>query len=176
MEMISRLLLTYLTNSLWIICIIAGIATVCSKLLRRSRSIYLHVMWVAALGIASFLPLVSLLHANSDSGAATPLVLAGGQRLSSEAVPTAAPPQKLRFYLWHRSKSLPLTPFLTWVLVAGYATFVSYRGARLGWAWKQTNRIRYAAISRPLPEHLLAVAGQSFGALRLSPAAIVYSS
>ena len=176
MEMISRLLLTYLTNSLWIICIIAGIATVCSKLLRRAPSIYMHVMWVAALGIASFLPLVSLLHANSDSGAVTPLVQAGGQHLSSEAVPTAAPPQKFRLYWWHRSKSLPLTPFLTWVLVAGYAIFVSYRGARLGWAWKQTNRIRYAASSRPLPENLLAVAGQCFGALRVSPVAILYSS
>ncbi len=176
MEMISRLLLTYLTNSLWIICIIAGIATVCSKLLRRAPSIYMHVMWVAALVIASFLPLVSLLHANSNSGAMTPLVQAGGQHLSSEAVPTAAPPQKLRFYWWHRSKSLPLTPFLTWVLVAGYAIFVCYRGARLGWAWKQTNRIRRAACSRPLPENLLAVAGQCFGALRVSPVAILYSS
>src|SRR5579859_4471302 len=107
MEMISRLLLTYLANSLWILCIVAAVATVCSKLLRRASSTYMHVMWVVALVIASFLPLLSLLHASRDSGAATPLARGEYQRLPSEAVPTAALPQKFRFYWRHHSKSLP---------------------------------------------------------------------
>lgn len=177
MAMMSRLLLTYLANSLWMTCITTGTAIVFSKLLRRAPATYTHMMWVAALVITSFLPLASLPDANHDHDAATALTqAAGNQSLSSKAAPMAGLPQKSKFSWQHLTRSFPLTPFLSWALAACYTTFVFYRGARLGWAWKQTSKIRCAACPHPLPENLAAVTARCFALLRVRPVDILFSS
>jgi len=60
MSGISELLTTLLFNSFWQIPLVALVAFVCSKLLRRAPSVYRHIVWVAALGLCLGLPIATM--------------------------------------------------------------------------------------------------------------------
>ncbi|MFZ1129542.1 MAG: hypothetical protein WAN38_02160, partial [Terriglobales bacterium] len=64
MEWISRMVVTFLIDSMVQVVVIAGLALVCSWALRRAAARYQHVLWVAALLLSSLLPVWSLKSAN----------------------------------------------------------------------------------------------------------------
>ena len=61
----GELLTTFLVNSLWQIPLIAVTAALCSRVMRSVRSVYRHLVWVAALGLCICLPIRSLWNFNS---------------------------------------------------------------------------------------------------------------
>ena len=61
----GELLTTFLVNSLWQIPLIAVTAALCSRVMRSVRSVYRHLVWVAALGLCICLPIKSLWNFNS---------------------------------------------------------------------------------------------------------------
>src|SRR5882724_7519173 len=59
METISRGVLTFLLNSLWQIPLIAVVAALACRFMRKSPASHRHAVWVAALLAAILLPLAS---------------------------------------------------------------------------------------------------------------------
>ena len=60
MNPINQLVVTYVTNALWMTCVIAAATSLLSLTLRRCPSAYRHALWVAALLLAMLLPFASL--------------------------------------------------------------------------------------------------------------------
>ena len=60
MNPISQIVVTYVTNALWMTCVIAAATSLLSRGLRRCPSSYRHALWVAALLLAVLLPFASL--------------------------------------------------------------------------------------------------------------------
>jgi BlaR1 peptidase M56 len=53
-------LLTYAANALWMTCVVAALSGCIVRLIRRTPSAYLHVVWVAALVLSLLLPLAGM--------------------------------------------------------------------------------------------------------------------
>src|SRR5580698_10238567 len=77
MNPISEMTVTYLTNALWMTCIIAAVTVLLSRALRRGPSSHRHAFWVAALLLTVLLPFASLRFSRNND------------KLSSESVAAA---------------------------------------------------------------------------------------
>lgn len=170
---ISQLLITFLVNSVWQVLLVAAIAALCSRLMRRTPSACRHVVWVAALGLCFGLPLMSLW---SFGGA-----LGSLNRISSplKASDSGSPGgqselahKRFSFLSPRHHRPVSFAPFVTWVLVGCYAGFVVYRAARIGWSLRCTLNFRDACDSRDLPVPLCAIAHRYAQAYRLQNIAI----
>jgi|SRR5438552_11240092 len=60
MNPISEIVVTYVTNALWMTCVITAVTVLLSRALRRGPSSHRHALWVAALLLAVLLPFASL--------------------------------------------------------------------------------------------------------------------
>ncbi len=158
MDPISRLLLTYLANSIWMVAVIAGIAALLAKLLRRTPSAYRHLLWVTALVLAVLLPFASIWRVGTERRVSlTPSQLAGASSLP-ESVSQDVSGDTFWSRMKHRQRSILLAPLLIGILCSGYLGFVVYRGMRLWWAWRQTQRVLRAAFEHPVSLEMEAVA------------------
>ena len=60
MNPINEIVVTYVTNALWMTCIIVAVTVLLSRALRRGPSSHRHALWVAALLLTVLLPFTSL--------------------------------------------------------------------------------------------------------------------
>jgi TonB family protein len=163
MRPISQMLLTLLLNACWQSVLIAAIASACSWLLRKASARYRHFLWVAVLGIAFGLPLLtySQFLNRALAFAATRQVTArqttnltsldGALRSSeSSAVDAPAGPNDPQQFI-RVNGSLGLG------LLAVYLIFLLYRSVRLVRAWRRTQAIEAGAHLVELSDHRRAI-------------------
>ena len=150
MDWISRMLVTFLVNSVVQVAIIAGLALLCSVALRRAAAKYQYVLWVAALLLSSLLPLWSLKSATSPavSGRGNDTVARMDWRKPNQAHPK----ETVALGFWSRlsqthEEQLSFPPTLTVVLAGFYAAFLVYRVVCLGFAWRHMRKLYGAAIA-----------------------------
>ena len=205
MDMLSRLVLTFLLNAVWQVTLVAGVAAVCTRLLRRAPARYLHVLWVGALALGVALPFVSL--RDSWKPADRPPVQFQGLPRESTVIPaariaTARPqvslPGKLaralstaptqvdgpRHASWlpltglfrHRSQPISLPPLFVYAALGFYLLTLLGHLTRMARAWRRTIKLRRAARPYDLPEGMAALATQCRTALRLEHVSILCSS
>lgn len=138
MKRASELLLTFLLNAAWQVALVAVVASLGDRLLRRTAARHRHLLWVVALGMSLVLPLVTswraatvdqVLQGPTPEIASTPLPHAG---LRPSLAPTL--PSTLR-----------VNQQVAWGLVAVYLLFLVYRSGQLFRAWARTLRARRVA-------------------------------
>lgn len=153
METISRILPTFLLNSLWQIPLIAAIAMLACRLMRRGPAVHQHVVWVAALIVALLLPAASVrprapradlrLTPSFDVGPA------GARGAFNAAAPQAAPARR-SVSGWN----VPVASVFAAAVFWAYLAFLVFGLVKLAWAWVKTVQIRRAA-SEPQPGPLV---------------------
>src|SRR5690349_16279841 len=94
METISRSLVTFLLNSLWQIPLVAAVAWLGCRALRRSPASHLHAVWVAALAAAILLPLASLRSAPPASTQRITILLPSADLAPAPAAVAAETPSR----------------------------------------------------------------------------------
>ncbi len=152
MEPISRLLLTYATNALWIVCA-AAMAKVLEKVLNRGPAIYRHILWVAALVIAAFLPLSSLRgFTNTSQGTLSVL-----QSTNPPPSPTHEPSEGQGRGTRQKGKPISVPPLATEILAACYIGFLAFRGARLLVGWQRATSLLQRPSEHRAPPSVTAV-------------------
>jgi beta-lactamase regulating signal transducer with metallopeptidase domain len=174
-DAISGLLMTYLVNAVWQVPAVAIVAALCSRLMRRTRAVDTHRLWVAALLLSTLLPLLSLGNTVGVLGTtATVAKQFHGDMASSSSNGST------HIFSWfgtgaHR-QPLFFVPFLTWLLAGGYTASFGYSVAHLGWAWRKTIRFHAASRVRPLPDHLAKVMEKLVAAFRCPSVQVLYSA
>jgi Zn-dependent protease with chaperone function len=176
MENISRLLLTFLVNSLWQTVAVAAVAAGCSWLLRSSPARLRHLLWVAALAFSLLVPIVgtrhldasgALSHGPSVKGLATNVEVAavgGFERPISSAEPFPA-----------RPRSISLPPVIALLIMSCYLAFILWRLVRFCLAWKRARRIAYVAFGAGPPHSSAPIAERCRAALGIDEVPILCS-
>jgi beta-lactamase regulating signal transducer with metallopeptidase domain len=178
MDWISRMLVTFLVNSIVQVAIIAGLALLCSVALRRAAAKYQYVLWVAALFLSSLLPLWSLKPAISSA-----VSVRGHDTLAGtgQSKPGPAPPNDtIALGLWSwlsqpHGEQLSFPPTLTAVLACFYAAFLVYRVVCWGSAWRRTRKLFDAAGTHPASGTVRSLVERHAKAFRLKRVPRVYA-
>jgi TonB family protein len=177
MDWISRILVTFLVNSIVQVAIIAGLALLCSVVLRRAAAKYQYALWIAALLLSSLLPLWSLKSAifPAASGRVYDTV-AGTDRWRPNQ---AHPKDIVALGLWSRlsqphEEQLSFPPAITVVLAGLYAAFLVYRVVCLGFAWRHTRKLYDAAGNHSTSETVCSLVERNAKAFRLKRAPRIY--
>ncbi len=157
MEMIERLVITYLANAVWMTSLIALAAILVAKLLRHSPSAYLHVLWVMALIFASLLPLTSLHNALRVDGGVLTDSVGNANTNSFLGGAGGSSPKFFSLTKLPRQRAVPFVPRLTHLLAVVYLVFFIYRGLSLCWAWHRMQMLVRGARCRSLPLHQAAL-------------------
>lgn len=139
MVAISRILITYCANSLWMTCVCAVAAMLIERLISDCTSGCRHKLWVSSLILSSLLPITSLL--NTPPAATVATADASGTISSNDSS------QQMNEYrpFWSRvRRPLPLiffAPLATTLLSVLYSMLIFRRCLSLFRAWQRTRRI-----------------------------------
>lgn len=155
MEATSRILVTYLVNAAWQVPAIAATFAIFARPMRRMPTTYRHSLWVAALFAGVLVPVASL---RTPDALPDVVTATSGSSLVSLArglpIASSSEAEGFSWRVLRRSRRLLLAPLLRYFLVCLYAGFITYRIARLAWAYHRTVRLRRSAFPFSFPESL----------------------
>ena len=144
MRISSQLLLTFLLNAIWQIALIAALASLGVRLLRKSSMRYQHWVWVGALFLSLLVPVVTAVRAMASGAFSRPE--AGFERelvnpvLADEVLPFQSPSTGVSSWSFQLDRTVVLT------LLFVYGAFLFYRAFKLAQAWYRTREIRNSAV------------------------------
>jgi TonB family protein len=157
----AQLLLTFLLNAFWQIALVVAFASAGDWLLRGTAARYRHTVWVAALGLAFFLPLLGparliktrwLSQPQPVEIAAAPVFVSWSYSpdLDSSQPPATESPAVLQTSEPARrnflTSGIPLNKRAAIFLLALYGLFLVYRAGQLVRAWRRTKKIVRSAF------------------------------
>jgi len=151
---ISQMLLTLLLNAFWQLVLITTVAVLCARLLGNLSARFKYLLWVAALSLAVFLPVLT---------SSAPLREVLFVRAPPAIVERQPEPREIEASPINSSNiakpetaslTVPLALNLALGLLAIYFIFVLYRGAKLFRAWRRTRAIVRGAREIPLSPDL----------------------
>ena len=146
MRISSQLILTFLLNAVWQVALIALLAAVGSRLLRDSRAIYRHRLWVGALCLAFLVPALTSLRTFVDSpsdAVINPIVTSEAPRPFARQFTFSPPATDLTAA---PASAFQLNQTLALALIILYCGFLLYRAFKLVQAWHTTRNIRRFAV------------------------------
>jgi beta-lactamase regulating signal transducer with metallopeptidase domain len=179
METISHYLLTFLINSLWQVPLVAAVAALACRVMRKGPANHRHAIWVAALGAAVLLPLASVefsrAHNSSDGVSIQPLDTA--RQISRVPLPAAlaplpASPSAPAPHNW----TVSFANATAALLLSAYLLFLLFRMTRLVSACIRTAQIRRASAPAERSTLLQAVWTRSEHALGVRGVQLLASS
>jgi bla regulator protein blaR1 len=176
MHPMNEIVVTYVTNTLWMTCVIAAITSLLSCALRRCPSSYRHALWVAALLLAVLVPFASLRGSrNNDKPRTVPVAEASTLRLAETAHNGTS-----SWTLWrqfrHGSQPVQFGPIFVWLVTALYVSFIFYRALRLYLGWWSLRAVLQRSCERPIPPAMHALVEQYHSLLGLKPVPILWSA
>jgi TonB family protein len=173
MRTTSELLLTFLLNAGWQLALIAGFAVLGDLLLGRALVRVRHLLWVAALAISFLLPLITVLNSPRQRAVST----SAPQEIVIDQSPIAYIAQSSAPGLLERLTSpVHISEKIATGVLALYALFLLYRGARLFQAWRNTRAARRDALPLELSESVQSIVANCQKAVGVSTATILSSS
>ncbi len=145
MKTISQVTLNFLLNASWQVAFIAAVSSLSSWLLRDTLARYRHLVWVAALMISFALPWISSLKRAdftapaSRSASAATVVIPTELKEADESGSTVKAPARLL------ERAFTVSSRTGFLALSLYLLFLSYRSAKLIFAWRRTRAIRQSA-------------------------------
>jgi beta-lactamase regulating signal transducer with metallopeptidase domain len=175
MNPMNEIIVTYVTNALWMTCVIAAVTVLLSRALRRGPALHRHALWVAALLLTVLLPFASLRGSRNNDK----------RRSESVAAASAVQPGETGFSgdsswaLWRRMRhgGHPVQFGSLWVgfVALLYLSFIFYRAVRLYRGW-QSLRAMLGKLSEPqIPPAMRTVVEQCHSLLGMKPVPILLS-
>ncbi len=179
METLSRLIVTFLLNGAWQVCLLAGAAGAAALLLRGAAARHRHRLWVTALVVGLVLPLLTLRRESGPTvrvGVKQPAPIvelvpsprSASQPLTAARVlPPVASPEP---------SALRLSPPVALTLAALYGVLVVWNALRLLRAWMRTRALARNAHEVALPPAVQAVREQCEQRLGLDGVPVLVST
>jgi beta-lactamase regulating signal transducer with metallopeptidase domain len=174
MNSIPEMAVTYLTNTLWMTCVIAAITLLLSRVLRRCPASHRHGLWVAALLLAVLLPFASL---RDSSNPDEPK-----RKFAETASMVQAPSVQSGSSAWlrwqrmrHHGQPIQFGPFWVGLVTLLYLGFISYRAVRLYWGWRSLQAVLSNSIEAQIPPDVDTVVRRCHSLLGVKPVPILSS-
>ncbi len=175
MNPINEMVVTYVTNALWMIFVISAATSLLSRALRRCPSSYRHALWIAALLLAVSLPFASLRGSrNNDKPRPDPVAAA-------DTVPSAqtALSGTSSWALWrrmrHAGQPVIFGPLITGLVALLYSAFIVYRAVRLYCGWRSLRAMLHRSSESQIPPVMRAVVERCHSLLGMKPVPILLS-
>lgn len=175
MNPITEIVVTYVTNVLWMTCAIASITSLLARALRRCPSSYRHALWVVALLLAVVVPFASLRGSrNNDEPRTVPVVEVSALRSAGTAHGGNS-----SWMLWrqfrHSSQPVQFGPIFISLVAGLYLSFICYRALRLYRGWWSLRAVLQQSCRRPMPPAMQALVEQCQSLVGLKPVPILWS-
>jgi beta-lactamase regulating signal transducer with metallopeptidase domain len=175
MNPINEIVVTYVTNALWMTCVIAAVTALLSRALRRGPSSHRHALWVAALLLTVLLPFASLRGSRNndklspESVAAASAVQPGGTGFSGDS----------SWALWrrmrHGGQPVQFGPLRVGFVALLYLGFIFYRAVRLYRGWQSLRALLGKASEPQIPPAMRTVVEQCHSLLGMKSVPILLS-
>ena len=174
MNPLSEIVVTYVTNALWMTCVIAAVTVILSRLCRGPSS-HRHALYVAALLLAVLLPFASLRGSRNNDKP---------RPQSAAAASTLQPAEKgfrgvSSWALWRgmRHGGHPVQFGPLWVVFVAllYLGFILYRVVRLYRGWQSLRAMLNMSSEPQIPPAMLTVVEQCHSLLGMKPVPILLS-
>jgi bla regulator protein blaR1 len=190
MRSLAQLLLTLLLNAAWQVAVVTLLAAGASWLLRETAAWCRHSVWVAAILLSLFLPIISGLNATAfspisnqrvarvdlDQTVIRPVRLAKIDRAERMSVPSQTILQVDPPVARGLISPISLNRNLAAGLLAFYTLFLLYRGFKLFRAWRRTAMIMRCTGSTQVPERAAAIIAKCQRELRVTRVRFVCSA
>jgi beta-lactamase regulating signal transducer with metallopeptidase domain len=175
MNPITEIVVTYVTNVLWMTCVIASITSLLARALCRCPSSYRHALWVVALLLAVVVPFASLRGSrNNDEPTTVPVVEVSALRSAGTAHGGNS-----SWMLWrqfrHSSQPVQFGPIFISLVTGLYLSFICYRALRLYRGWWSLRAVLQQSCRRPMSPATQALVEQCQSLVGLKPVPILWS-
>ena len=170
MENASRLVFTFLLNSLWQLPLICGAAWLAARFLRNGPASHRHALWITALVVSLILPTLSL-RSHTAPGPRPFFAVEVPHASPASAAPAAPLPSTPS----PRTPDFEYAPSAAALLAALYGCFVLYRATRLAWSWRNAAALRRRASVEPMPQAVNQAFTRARTALQTPGAALRWS-
>jgi bla regulator protein blaR1 len=152
MDPINEIVVTFVSNALWMTCVIAAVTWLLSRALRQGPSAYRHALWVAALLFAVLLPFVSLLGSRrNDEPRPEPVAVSSTGQPTEVGLDGAASSWILWQRMRHGRQQVLFGPLFTRLVALFYSGFIFYRAVGFYWGWRALRAILHGASERAIP-------------------------
>jgi beta-lactamase regulating signal transducer with metallopeptidase domain len=175
MNPINEIVVTYVTNALWMTCVIAAATSVLSRTLRRCPSSYRHALWVAALLLAVSLPFASLRASRDNYKSRPESVTAASTVPSAESGFSGTSSWALWRQMRHGSQPVWFGPLWVGPVAMLYLGFIFYRAARLFRGWQSLRAMLHKSSEPQIPPAMRTVVEQCHSLLGMKPVPILLS-
>jgi len=175
MNPINEIVVTYVTNALWMTCVIAAVTVLLSRALRRGPSSHRHALWVAALLLTVLLPFASLRGSrnndklSSESAAAASAVRPGETGFSGDS----------SWALWRRMRHgghpVQFGPLWVGFVAVLYLGFIFYRAVRLYRGWQSLRAMLRKSSEPQIRPAMRTVVERCHSLLGMKPVPILLS-
>jgi beta-lactamase regulating signal transducer with metallopeptidase domain len=175
MNPMNGIVATYVTNALWMTCVIAAVTVLLSRALRRGPSSHRHALWVAALLLAVLLPFASLRGSRNNDK----------PRPESVAAVSALQPARTglggasSWALWrrmrHGGQPVQFGPLWIGLVALLYLGFIFYRAVRLCRGWQSLRAMLHKSSEPQMPPAMRAVVEHCYASLGVKPVPILLS-
>ncbi|HLJ25918.1 MAG TPA: M56 family metallopeptidase [Candidatus Angelobacter sp.] len=175
MNPVNEMVVTYVTNALWMTCVIAAVTVLLSRALRRGPASHRHALWVAALLLAVLLPFASLRGSGNNDKP---------RPESGAAANTVQPAEKgfrgaSSWALWRgmRHGGHPVQFGAPWVRFVAllYFGFIFHRAVRLFRGWQSLRAMLRKSSEPQMPPAMRTVVEQCHSLLGMRPVPILLS-
>ncbi len=163
METISRFLLVFLINAFWQTLVIALMAWLCDRIMRKAPARYRHWLWVTALFICLALPIYVVTGiGGSAAPSASSAEMAHGEKETVEGLVSRGGVRDIWGGNFWSIKPAPLTPapVLMFAIVSFYLLSLFFHLAMFLRAWRRTHEIRIDTYEREIPPGIAQVAAR----------------
>ncbi|MGA9355612.1 MAG: M56 family metallopeptidase [Terriglobales bacterium] len=175
MNPINEIVVTYVTNALWMTCVVAAVTALLSRALRRGPSSHPHALWVAALLLAVLLPFASLRGSrNNDQPSSASVAAASGVQPAETGFSRAS-----SWALWrqmrHGGHPVEFGPLWVGFVALLYVGFIFYRAVRLYRGWLSLRAMLHKSSAPQIPPAMRTVVEQCHSLLGMKPVPILLS-
>jgi beta-lactamase regulating signal transducer with metallopeptidase domain len=175
MNPISEIVVTYVTNALWMTCMIAAVTELLSRALRRGPSSHRHALWVAALLLAVLLPFASLRGSRNNAKPRPEPVAAASTVQPAETGLRGTSSWALWRRMRHGGQPVQFGPLWVGLVALLYLGFVLYRAVRLYWGWRALRAILRGSLEQTMPSAVQTVVEHCHASLGVKPVPILLS-
>ncbi|HWO33878.1 MAG TPA: M56 family metallopeptidase [Candidatus Acidoferrum sp.] len=175
MNPISEIVVTYVTNALWMTCVITAVTVLLSRALRRGPSSHRHALWVAALLLAVLLPLASLRGSRNNDKPKPESAEVASTVQRTEAGFSGTSSWALWRRMRHGGQPVRFGPLWVGLVTLLYFGFIFYRLVRLYRGWRSLQAMLHESRDPQIAPAKRAVVEQCHSLLGMKPVPILLS-